>query len=102
MMDELFNIFRYYLALGYSSRRFGHLNYFLTSGQCVDDASMFGCCRTMVSWRIPVGSVNLKRARDLPDEVWKVGRVQVDLPELLRRISRIEKRLGSGDDTKEE
>ncbi len=70
-------VFAYYRALGYSPTRFGHIHHFLTSGQCVDDLSMFEACHLLVSWRIPLGSRNLRKVRELPDLVWANRREDV-------------------------
>ena len=45
------SICRYYSILGPSPRRLGHLEGFLRSGKCLDDASLFEVVRTFVAWK---------------------------------------------------
>ena len=49
----------YFGRLGYSAERFDVLARYLTSGECVDDASAFLTCRTIVDWSPPLGESRL-------------------------------------------
>ena len=44
-------ICRYYAQLGPSKQRLSHLEQYLRSGRCLDDASIFEIVRTIISWR---------------------------------------------------
>jgi len=45
------SICRYYALLGPSTTRLQHLEHFLRSGRCLDDASLFEIVRALIAWR---------------------------------------------------
>ena len=45
------HIRKYYALLGPSRRRFQHLEDFIHSGRCLDDASLFEIVRILIAWR---------------------------------------------------
>ena len=62
-------VFKYYMVLGYSPRRFRQIAAFLRSGHCTDNTALDACLQLLVGWAIPKRSPYRGRALRLVLEV---------------------------------
>ncbi len=66
-------ICRYYALLGPSNLRLQHLEHFLRSGRCLDDASLFDVVRTLIAWKGQVQGARRNAIVGLVPHVSRLG-----------------------------